>query len=50
MDEIENDTLERLQAEALDNIMSAFNEGYSLGRMHAEEVFSKVKGGDENKG
>lgn len=41
-----NDLLESFKNEAVKNAVNAFNEGYLLGRHHAEQMFSE--GSDEN--
>lgn len=37
------DSVETFKAEAIKNAINAFNEGYLMGKRHAEEVF----GGDD---
>ena len=32
------EVIERIQKDALDNVINAFNEGYCLGRAHAEKI------------
>lgn len=41
-----NDLLESFKNEAVKNAVNAFNEGYLLGRHHAEQMFSEDS--DEN--
>lgn len=31
--------IERIQADAIENVINAFNEGYYLGRSHAEKRY-----------
>lgn len=38
--------MEKFQSEAVKNAVNAFNEGYMLGKMHAEMLFGK--GENEN--
>lgn len=35
------DLMEKFRAEAVKNTVNAFNEGYMLGKMHAELVFGE---------
>lgn len=41
-----NEAVEQYKRQAVKNAIAAFNEGYTLGRKHAERVF----GGGENGG
>lgn len=41
-----NNAVEQYKEQAVKNLIAAFNEGYLLGRKHAERVF----GGGENGG